>query len=108
MSSSCPTVTVKATDPEQGEFIVINKSDYDAAEPGTYEMFVLPLLPPPGPPPVAAGSVPPGPLDALGSDWQNGDVAEMKAIAAAVSGRAVDNKAQAIEVIDAALVARAK
>ncbi|PLC06403.1 hypothetical protein CY658_05045 [Variovorax sp. RO1] len=29
MTQTCETIRVKASDPEQGEFVVINKSDFD-------------------------------------------------------------------------------
>jgi hypothetical protein len=55
--------------------------------------------PPPGPPP--------SPLDGLSEDWKDkGGADELKRIAAAISGRTVDNRAQAVAVIDAALAAR--
>ena len=56
----------------------------------------LPLPPPP--PPV-------DPLANLAPDWRNRP--DVKDIAAAVGGRAVENKKQAIEVIEAALAKRA-
>ena len=31
MSETVPTIKVKATDPEQGEFVLINESDFDSA-----------------------------------------------------------------------------
>jgi hypothetical protein len=46
------------------------------------------------------------PLDGLAANWKDGESAELRKIAAAVSGRAVENKAQAIAVIEAALAAR--
>jgi hypothetical protein len=39
-------------------------------------------------------------------NWREDHGARLKSIALAVSGRAVENKAQAIEVIEAALAAR--
>lgn len=57
-------------------------------------------LPPLPPPPVA------DPLANLAPDWRSRD--DLKSLAAAVSGgRAVENKRQAVEVIEAALKARA-
>jgi hypothetical protein len=96
----CPTVRVKSDDPEHGGFIVINESDFDAAK------HVKVDTPVPPPPPVPLPPPPPGvsdPLAALGKDWQGKDATELRQIAAAVSGRAVENKAQAIAVIEAAL-----
>lgn len=55
--------------------------------------------PPPGPPP--------NPLDGLSEDWKSqGGPDELKKIAAALSGRAMDNREQAVAVIEAALIAR--
>jgi hypothetical protein len=57
-------------------------------------------LPPLPPVPVV------NPLDNLAADWRSRD--DLKSLAASVSGgRAVENKRQAIEVIEAALKARA-
>jgi hypothetical protein len=65
--------------------------------------------PPAPPPPPGAPPPPPGsedPLDGLAENWRDDHGARLKSIALAVSGRAVENKAQAIEVIEAALAAR--
>lgn len=98
MYDTCPTVKVKSGD----DFAIINESDFD---PAVHERFEDA---PPPPPPVPLPPLPPGvvnPLDNLGADWKKRD--DLKALAAAVSGgRAVENKAQAIEVIEAALAAR--
>jgi hypothetical protein len=94
----CATVTVKSP---AGD-IVINESDFD---PTVHERVTSPLPPPPlAPPPPPA---PPDALDGLPKDWQGGDAAELKRLAAAVSGRTVENKAQAVQVINAALAQRA-
>lgn len=106
MSDNPKTVKIKATDPEQGEFVVINESDFDP----TVHERVEPVAVVP-PPPALAPPPPPAadPLAALAKDWQTGDAAELKRIAAAVNGgRAVENKAQAVQVINAALAARGK
>jgi hypothetical protein len=61
------------------------------------------------PPPLDLPPPPPGavdPLDGLGVDWKSKDAAELKKLAEVVSGRAVENKKQAVEVIEAALAAR--
>lgn len=103
MTDILPTVKIKA-DTAKG-FRIINASDFD---PARHERFVeAPAVPelPPLPPVLGA---PPGPLDNLGANWRDGDAADLKRLAAVVGdGRAVDNKRQAIEVIDAALKARA-
>lgn len=99
MSDTLPTVKVKSGD----SFAIINESDFDAAVHEHYEAPAAPPPPPPAPPP------PPGsdnPLDGLAADWREDHGARLKSIALAVSGRAVENKAQAIEVIEAALAAR--
>lgn len=55
--------------------------------------------PPPGPPP--------NPLDGLSEDWKTqSGTDELKKTAATISGRAVENREQAVAVIEAALVAR--
>jgi hypothetical protein len=102
MHETVPTIKIKALDPEQGKFIVINASDFDKDK---HEMFDAPVVVPP--PPVAVPPPPStDPLDALSKDWRNGDVVKLRALAAAVGGRSVENKAQAIQVIEAALAAR--
>jgi hypothetical protein len=105
MSYSCPTVKVKSWGENQGDFVDVNQSEYDA-DPSKFELFIPPLMPPPGPPVPPPPAVPPSPLDALKEDWRDGDVAELKAIAAAITGRAVENKDQAVAVIEAALAAK--
>lgn len=81
----------------------INKKDYDPAK---HEIYT-PLAPPPVvPPPPAPPPAPPSPLDSLPADWKDqSGTDELKRIAAAVNdGRAVENRAQAVEVIEAALL----
>lgn len=99
---SCPTVIINTP---AGE-VIINESDFDAA---TMER-VIPLPPAA---PVAAPPPPPAPpadpLAGLPADWQTGDPEGLKRLAAVVSGgRAVENVAQAVQVISAALAARGK
>lgn len=53
--------------------------------------------PPPEPPPF-------DPLDNIAPDWRKRD--DLRQLAAAVSGRSVENKSQAVQVIEAALKAR--
>lgn len=101
MSDTCPTVKVKFGD----SHIVINETDYD---PSVHELFELPPTPPPppgAPPPPPVGA---NPLDDLAPNWRDDHGARLKSIAFAVSGRSVENKAQAIEVIEAALKAAGK
>lgn len=57
------------------------------------------------PPPPAL--LPPDPIAALPADWRTRDALELKSWAASISGRAVDNATQAVEVIDAAIAAKA-
>jgi hypothetical protein len=100
---SCPTVKVKH-DESPGGYFVINESDFDAAVHVKYDE-PAPLPPVPGPLPPPPGPV--DPLADLGADWKNKDAAELKKLAEVVSGgRAVENKRQAVEVIEAALKAR--
>lgn len=83
-------------------------NDIEAARIGkVYGELVVPLNPtaslPPPPPP----GPPPSPLDGLAANWKSQSGAdELKKIAAAVSGRSVDNREQAVAVIEAALAAR--
>jgi hypothetical protein len=103
MSDKCPTVKVKASHPSQGAFVEINESDFDAAKHERYiELPAAPALPPlpPAPP------VPADPLANLPTYWRESDAAALRKLAATISGRAVENKAQAIQVIEAALKAR--
>jgi hypothetical protein len=53
--------------------------------------------------------LPPAPVDslaALPADWRSQEPATLRALAATVSGRTVENKAQAVAVIEAALAKR--
>jgi len=97
----CPTVKVQSGD----SFAIINESDFD---PKVHKKFAEPAVPPPPPP----GNVPPpppvvaDPLKDLPNNWPQMDISKLKGVAAAVSGRTVENKQQAIQVIEAALKAR--
>jgi hypothetical protein len=102
--SACPIVQIKSSHPSQGDFIEINESDFDAAK---HERYVAPPPPPPAaivPPP------PPDPRDPLANlskDWRNGKTAELRAQASAASGgRMPENREQAVQMIEAALLAR--
>lgn len=93
---ACPTVRVKSP---AGD-ILINESDFDAA----IHEHADPLPPPPVPlPPLPPPPAVVDPLSEMTGDWQSLDPARLKQVAAAVSGRAVENKAQAVQVIQAAL-----
>lgn len=101
--NDCPTVKVKSSEPDHDGYFTINESDFDAAK---HELFEPPAaaplpLPPPPPPPVVVD-----PLAEMVGDWQSFEPARLKQVAAAVSGRAVENKAQAVQVIQAALAAK--
>lgn len=101
---SCPTVRVKSDNPDHGGYVVINESDFDAV---VHIKVAEPVAPPPPPAPLPPPPAPVAdPLAALAKDWKNKDVGELRKIAEAVSGRAVENKAQAVAVIEAALAAR--
>jgi len=102
----CKTVRVKPWSPDQGDYVVINESDYDPDKHG-------PLIAPPPPVPVAPMVPPPpkapDPLANLAPNWRDAmKVGELKALAQAVSGRAVENREQAKTVIEDALAARAQ
>lgn len=96
------TVRIKSSHSEtQGPFVEINESDFDPAK---HERYDVPP-PPPGPVvPPPAKAAPVDPLANLPPDWRTKDA---RKIAAAVSGRAVENNAQAIQVIEAELAKRA-
>jgi hypothetical protein len=99
MSDICPTVKIKRGD----GFCVINESDFDPAQ---HEPWTEP---PPAPalPPLPALPVPPVDLLAkLPADWRSQDAGPLRQLAAVVSGRAVENKRQAIDVIEAKLKSR--
>jgi hypothetical protein len=102
----CKTVRIKSTDPTtQGEFVLINESDYDPEKHG-------PVMIPPPPVAVAPMMPPPAavithPLDFLAPNWRDAmKASDMKALAQAVTGRAVENREQAKAVIEEALKAR--
>lgn len=100
MSDTLPTVKVKSGD----SFAIINASDFD---PAVHERIVdAPLVV--APPPLAPPPAPPSPLDNLPAAWADQSPTEdLKRIAAAVNdGRAVENRKQAVEVIEQALAAR--
>lgn len=104
MSETCPVIRIVSSHPEsQGPFVEINESDFNAE---MHEKFVDPAPPPPPPPIDAPPPPPPGPLDNLPAEWRSQDVGELKKLAAAIGGRSVENKGQAIQVIEAALKAR--
>ncbi|MGJ5032350.1 hypothetical protein ACQR1I_36315 [Bradyrhizobium sp. HKCCYLS2038] len=97
-----PMVKIKHPD----GYAVIGEPDFD---PAVHERFDEPAAPPPPPvlPPPPAGA--PDPLDNLPANWREDHGARLKSIAAAISGgRAVENKDQAIAVIESALAARGK
>jgi hypothetical protein len=88
-------------------FLMPDVSEYDATRIAAfYGEIVQPapadVLPPLPPPPVA------NPLDNLPSNWRTLDAASLKKLAESISGgRAAENKDQAVQIIDAALRARA-
>lgn len=97
---SCPTVRVKADNP-QG-YIVINATDFDAT---AHERHVAPPPPPPAaplPPPPPAG-----PLANLPADWKDKPTGWLRALAEQVNGgRTPENRKQAIEIIESKLPPR--
>lgn len=105
MSSTCPTVQIKSTEPElQGPYIVINESDFDPAK---HERYVAPPAAASLPPPPAPPALPPDPLATLPKDWQSSKATkDLRNLAAAVSGRTPENREQAIAVIVEALAKR--
>lgn len=99
MSETLPTVKVKSGD----SFAIINECDFVE---GQHERIVdaPPVI---APPPLEPPPAPPSPLDGLAKDWADKSPTEdLKRIAAAVSGRAVENRKQAIDVIEQALAAQ--
>jgi hypothetical protein len=96
---TCPTVKVKTV----SGFCIINESDFDAAK---HERFVEPPPAPVLPPLPRAPVAPADPLAALPADWRTQDAGPLRKLAATVSGRAVENKAQAVAVIEAELAKR--
>lgn len=100
-TDTCPTVKIKSGN--KSGHVIINESDFDPAKHERYEA-------PPAPSPVSVptGALPPPPpVDPLAGfntpGWRDFDVARLRNVAAAVSGRAVENKEQAVAVIEAAL-----
>lgn len=98
-----PVIRIKSTHPaSQGPFVEINKADFD---PTKHELFDAPPPPPELPPP------PPEPtkpdlLAEIGKNWRKRS--DLRALAARINGgRSVENDAQAIQVIETALAARA-
>lgn len=99
---SCPTVKVKH-DASPGGHFVINESDFDPTQHERFEE-ALPAAPVADLPPPPPGT--PDPLAGLAADWKARSADELRKLAEVVSGRAVENKAQAVAVIEAALAAR--
>lgn len=103
MSQTIPTVKIKSDRPKG--YRIINESDFD---PKVHERFDEPPAPPPPPfvPPQ-----PPAPVDPLAdlpTDWATKLSADrLKDIALAATGRAAENRKQAIEVITEELAKRA-
>jgi hypothetical protein len=62
------------------------------------------LPPPPPPPPLAPPPV--DPLASLPANWRRMSTIELKSIAAALTGRTVENAEQAREIIQAAIAAK--
>lgn len=100
MSNTCPIVHVKNSDSPDG-FIVINESDFDASK----HERVVPL------PPAVVVPAPPAPpadaLDSLAANWREQDYGSLRDFVVSLTGRSVDNQAQAVQVIDELLAARA-
>lgn len=97
------TITIKSTDPaSQGPCVIIEEADFDAAK---HERFVPPPPSMVPPPPVVAPSK--DDLANLPADWRKkAPWADLQSLAASVSGgRMPENKAQAIEMIEAAITA---
>lgn len=99
--TSIPIVRVLHPDPTY-PFLEINESDFDPAK---HERYIDPSAPPPAPALPPPPPAPADPLAGLGDDWRTRD--DLRALAASVSGRAVENKKQAVEVIEAELAKRA-
>lgn len=99
----CKTIRIKSTHPEsQGPFVEINATDFDSARHERFDAVPVPALPP-------LPVLPPAPVDplaGLAKDWREGDAGPLRKLAATVSGRTVENKAQAVAVIEAELAKR--
>jgi hypothetical protein len=101
----CATIKIKPSHSSQGDFVEINAEDFDEAK--GHERYDAPPPPPPGPALPPPPPLPPaGPLDNLPANWRDKSPKELRDIAFAVSGRAVENKVQALEVIEAAIAAK--
>ena len=115
MSDLSKYVAVKSDHPdhEQGYYLMA-EWDFDAEKGHVLyegETILTPKVPTATALPPLPDALPPVPADAdplanLSPDWKSQDAASLKALALAVSGRSVDNKAQAIDVVNAALAAR--
>ena len=103
MSQTIPTVKIKSDRPKG--YRVINESGFD---PKVHERFDEPPAPPPPPFVPPAPPPPVDPLADLPADWSTKLSADqLKSIAVAATGRAVENRKQAIEVITEELAKRA-
>ena len=98
MSDVCLTIRIKTP---AGD-VVINESDFDAAT-----MTRADIPPPPAAAPVAPPPEPQHPLDSLGVDWHQQDYGTLRDLVVALTGRTVENQAQAVQVIRQLLAERA-
>lgn len=102
----CKTIKIKSSHPaSQGAFVEINEGDFDEAK--GHERYID--APPASVPPPPVLDAPPGPVDplaGLAADWRDKPTEDVKALAFAIDGRAVENREQAIAVIEAALAQR--
>lgn len=101
MTDIVPTIKIKAATAKG--FRIINADKFN---PELHERIVdaPPVI---APPPLEPPPAPPSPLDSLPENWKDkASTEDLKRIAAAVSGRAVENRKQAIDVIEQALAAQ--
>ena len=98
-----PTVKIKA-DSAKG-YRIINASAFDPKVHVKYDEPTPGEIAPP-PPAAVASPAPVDPLANLPADWRKGEPKALRDLAASLTGRSVENKAQAVSVIEAELAKR--
>lgn len=96
--STCPVVRIKSSHPaSQGDFIEINKADFDESK------HVLHVEVPLPPPPVLPPPPPAGPLANLPKNWRDGKTSALRELAEKVTGRTPETREQAVQMVEANL-----
>lgn len=91
------TIKIKPSHPSQGDYVLINESDFDASIHEKFDPAAVPTKPAEAPPNVIE----------IPENWADLPWAEMKKLANAVAPEKVFNKDDAVAAIEAELARRA-